>query len=89
MAQTSAIVPPKPREFVVMRRRKARRALGGCLGASVASMILFTRGDYGAPLLALVVAAFISGIAAVVLRFVEQPRATVVQRFRREPPVIH
>jgi hypothetical protein len=63
--------------------------LAAFLAAAVAAIILLAKGASGTPVLILTVAAFITGVAAVVLRFVERPKAIVVRRLRREPRVIH
>ena len=91
-----AIVPPKPRvlELRVMRRLKTRRALQTCVGAAASalvSVLLSPTDSYAAPLMILMGVAFVSGVSAVVLRFVEQPREIIVRKVEheREPPLIH
>jgi len=80
-----AIVPPKPRitEFRVMRRPRARRAAWASFVSGGLATIVWSPTATIDGLLAVV--AVVSGVAALVLWFVEQPRAIVVRKIEREP----
>jgi hypothetical protein len=89
MDHGTSIVPPKARvtETRVVRRPKMRRALQMCGGAAALALgtaSLSLADSYSAPLIVLVVVAFVSGASATVLRFVEQPREIVVRKVDRE-----
>jgi hypothetical protein len=95
MAQATAIVPREARvvELRVMRRLKTRRALQICIGAAASTLVaafLLPSDLYAVLLVALAGMAFVSGMAAVVLRFVEKPREVVLRkvRYERDPPLI-
>jgi hypothetical protein len=95
MARANSIVPPKPRtaELRVMRRPKTRRALQVCVAAEAAALVASPVSPFNsrALIIVLVGVAFVSGVSALVLRFVEQPREIVVRKVQRErePPLMH
>jgi hypothetical protein len=96
MAQATAIVPREARvvELRGMRRLKTRRALQICIGAAASTLVaafLLPSDLYAVLLIALAGMAFVSGMAAIVLRFVEKPREVVLRkvRYERDPARIH
>jgi hypothetical protein len=92
MARATAIVPPKPRVVRVMRRLKTRRALQICIGAAASTLVaalLLTTDSHAALIIVLAGIACVSGMAAVVLRFVEKPREVVLQKVLYERSLIH
>jgi hypothetical protein len=77
----------------VVRRPKMRRALQMCGGAAALALgtaFLSLADLYSAPLIVLVGVAFVSGVSAIFLRFVEQPREIVVRKVEHEwKSIIH
>jgi hypothetical protein len=89
MDHATSIVPPKPRvtERRVVGRPKMRRALQMCSGAAALALgaaCLLLADSSSAPLIVLVGVAFASGVSAIFLRFVEQPREIVVRKVDHE-----
>jgi peptidoglycan/LPS O-acetylase OafA/YrhL len=75
-----------------MRRLKTRRALQICIGAAASTLVavlLFPTDSHAALIAVLAGIACVSGMAAVVLRFVENPREVVLQRVVHERWLIH
>jgi hypothetical protein len=65
----------------VLRRPKMRRALQMCGGVAAIGMASSLLADlYSAPVIVLAGVAFVSGLSAIVLRLVEQPREIVVRK---------
>ena len=92
MAAATAIVPPQPRVVRVMRRLKTRRALQICIGATASTLIAaltLPAHSRAALIIFLAGIACVSGMAAVVLRFVEKPREMVLQAGHYDRSLIH
>lgn len=92
MARSTAIVPPQPRVVRVMRRLKTRRALQICIGAAASALVvalMLPTDSHAAVIIVLTGIACVSGMAAVVLRFVEKPREVVLQGGLYERWLIH
>ena len=71
---------------------KTRRALQVCIGAAASTLIaalLLPTDSYAALIVGLAGIACVSGMAAVVLRFVEKPREVVLQKVPHERDLIH
>jgi len=90
MARATVIVPPKPRIVRAIRRLKTRRALQICGGAAASTLVaaLLLPTD-SALIIILAGIACVGGVAAVVLRFVEKPRETVLEKVPNERSLIH
>ena len=76
----------------MVRRLKTRQALHICIGAAastLAAALLLPTDSYGALTIGLAGMACVSGMAAVVLRFVEKPREVVLQKVLCERGLIH
>ena len=93
MARSTEIVPPKPRvaQLRVMRRPKTRWALriGIAAAASTLGAVVLLPTDSHAGLIKVLAGiACVSGIAAVLLRFVEKPHEAVLHEVlhERDPP---
>ena len=92
MAGATAIVPPQPRVVRVMRRLKTRRALQICSGAALSTLVaalLLPTDSHAALIIILAGIACVSGVAAVVLRFVEKPHEVVLEEVPYERSLIH
>lgn len=71
----------------MVRRPKMRRALqmcGGVTALALGTASLSLADLYSAPLIVLVGVALVSGVSAIFLRFVEQPREIVVRKVDHE-----
>jgi hypothetical protein len=93
MARSTEIVPPKPRvaQLRVMRRHKMRWALRIGIGATVSTLgavVLLPTNSHAGLINVLAGIACVSGMAAVLLRFVEKPHEAVLHKVRHEqdPP---
>lgn len=91
-ARATAIVPQRPQVVHVVQRLEMRRAVRVCIGAAASTLVapLVPRTDSHAALMAIAASiACLSGIAAVVLRFVEEPREVAVRRSLHDRWIIH
>ena len=93
MARSTEIVPPKPRvaQLRVMRRPKTRWALQigiGAASSALGAVLLLPTKSHAGWINVLAGIACVSGMAAVLLRFVEKPHEAVLHKVlhERDPP---